>query len=73
MIRNTKNINIENLDNDLINHHLYQKTINETDPDTISNNIILIINDIYNKYAPIKKNKKKIEKKRNIKTNTNIN
>ena len=45
MIRNTKNINIANLDYDLINHQLYQKTINETDPDTISNNIISIIND----------------------------
>ena len=74
MIQNTKNKKIEDLDNDIINHHLYQKTIDETDPDTISNNIIIIINDIYNKYAPIKKIKiKQNWKKQNIKTNTIIN
>ena len=62
--RNWNKINEENINNDILNHTLYKQTLLEKSSNKISENIVQIMNDVYDSYAPL--NKRKIKAKENL-------
>ena len=57
IIRNTKNIDLYKLENNIFNNIKYLDTLYEKDTNIIAENIIEIILEEYNKLAPSNKNK----------------
>ena len=62
--RNWNKINVENIDNDILNHKLFKQTLLENSSNKISENIVQIMNEVYDSYAPLKK--RKIKAKENL-------